>query len=775
MNERVPPDNEPGNARHLPEPSPSRAGDPYRGRTTSQLRGRLYRLTLKELREILRDRRTIITLVLMPLLVYPVLGVVFQKFVLTLPRRNSQFWVGVESRRDEQLLAQFFSPANEHLQALRKQHAWPLGTPGETPPRYEVIGTSDQSLEDLISEGAYDLGLRSHPLPSVMLGGQVFPRVEIELIYQPDSVASLAAAEYLQDRLAAWEDLIRLEFRFPAEVLGGVVATTGLTVDRLQQRIVQTRFVNVANNTTTTAGVSLASVIPLILILMTITGAVYPAIDLTAGERERGTLEALVAAPLPRMALLFGKYVAVVTVALMTALVNLIAMTVTVRTVGLSMALFGPGGLSVGTIAAVFALLVLFAIFFSAVLLAVTSFARSFKEAQAYLIPLMLLSLAPGVMSLVPGVSLAGPLAVVPLINIVLLARDVFAGNADPAYATVAVLSTGLYCAATLALAARIFGTDAILYGSQGTWTELVQRPREPSARATLPMAMFCLAALFPLFFMAGGVLRGDGTYSVSRQMAISAILTAVLFGGLPLSLALWRRLHLPTAFAFQPAAWLAYAGAILLGLTLWPAAHEAVWLSKIVGLATLDTEALAGFESSINTWASVPTWLMLVTLAIAPAVFEEICFRGFILQALLGRLAPWMAIFTSALLFGVFHVLVNGVLMTERLIPSTFLGVVLGWVAWRSGSILPGMALHVCHNGLVTCTLLYQQGRFGRIPALETTMEWLGLKSQALDRAVTHLPLPSLLLGILGPALAIWLLSRLPTAGEKLHDRNHG
>src|SRR5262249_11112667 len=63
--------------------------------------------------------------------------------------------------------------------------------------------------------------------------------------------------------------------------------------------------------------------VPLVLILMTMPGAVYPAIDLTAGERERGTLEILVAAPIPRLAVLFAKYVAVLTVALLTALVNL--------------------------------------------------------------------------------------------------------------------------------------------------------------------------------------------------------------------------------------------------------------------------------------------------------------------------------------------------------------------------------------------------------------------------------------------------------------------
>ena len=130
--------------------------------------------------------------------------------------------------------------------------------------------------------------------------------------------------------------------------------------------------------------------VPLILILMTMTGAVYPAIDLTAGERERGTLEILVAAPIPRLAVLFAKYVAVLTVA---------------RADGAGQP--GHDGADAGgdghrqaavpgdsfdfiVLCRCSALLMLFAAFFSAVLLTLTSFARQFKEAQAYLIPLML-------------------------------------------------------------------------------------------------------------------------------------------------------------------------------------------------------------------------------------------------------------------------------------------------------------------------------------------------------------------------------------------------
>src|SRR5438270_3896964 len=111
---------------------------------------------------------------------------------------------------------------------------------------------------------------------------------------------------------------------------------------------------------------------------MTMTGAVYPAIDLTAGERERGTLEVLVAAPIPRLSVLLAKYVAVLTVAMLTALVNLGMMALTLHVTGIGAAVFGDA-LNLLVLVQVLALLLLFAAFFSAVVLTLTSFARSFK------------------------------------------------------------------------------------------------------------------------------------------------------------------------------------------------------------------------------------------------------------------------------------------------------------------------------------------------------------------------------------------------------------
>src|SRR5207249_11467734 len=105
------------------------------------------------------------------------------------------------------------------------------------------------------------------------------------------------------------------------------------------------------------------------------------------------------------------------------------------------------------------------------------SFARSFKEAQAYLIPLMLAAIAPGLLALMPGVGLTVTLAVTPLVNTVLLARDLCEGRADAALAALVVLATLLYTAAAVALAARVVGAEAVLYRDQGGWGGAFRRP----------------------------------------------------------------------------------------------------------------------------------------------------------------------------------------------------------------------------------------------------------------------------------------------------------
>lgn len=676
--------------------------------------GRLSRLCLKELREILRDRRTIMTLVFMPLLVYPLLNMIFQKFLVTSLQSATeiQVYVGVESDTAGQTLSEYLAAGEIILKNTGAIAPPPVETtPKKQPvlphaaaePSIKIIRA--QSLRAQVAEGNVDVGViirskESDEPPGP--GGQKFrPVFDCELIYRDESQLSAAGVRYIEKRLNAVNDqFIREVMAIP--VVRRTLPTLGYRAE-LPTRVVRSTVRQ------TGSAFSLTTVVPLILILMTITGAVYPAIDLTAGERERGTMETLMAAPVPRLGLLVAKYIAVLTVALFTATANLVAMTVTLMATGLGPMLFGDEGLSPLLVVQVFALLILFAAFFSAVLLALTSFARSFKEAQAYLIPVMLLALAPGIMSLMPELKFNGLLAITPLVNVVLVARDVFESKVDPMLAGVAVFSTILYAIAALALAARVFGTDAILYGSEATWSDLWRRPREPRAAATLAGALSCLALLFPANFLVSNSLRGFSEASMTLWLGLAAVALAVLFVGVSLLFAFAQNVRLGDGFQLRPAPLLAFLGAIALGVSVWPFAHEIFLLEAKLGLSSLGKEQIAAAQQQIERLRQVPLAVILLALAATPAICEEFFFRGYLFSALRQTMRPWTTVVTSAVLFGAFHVITTNTLSVERFVPSTMMGLLLGWVCLRSGSVLPGMLLHAGHNGLLLTVLYFR------------------------------------------------------------------
>jgi ABC-2 type transport system permease protein/sodium transport system permease protein len=663
-------------------PNPTRLGFP------SEV-GRWLRLASKELREILRDRRTILTLVFMPLLLYPLLSVAFRQFVLS--RQSTEppvYRVGIAAGQLPQVTTILNLGAQLHARSDPAAELDP-----DAPELSAAIRVDEfEDVQDALLQGQIDIGIRvTGEAPRRPSRGDLAFNWEV-LVVKRSSVGAQARRWIERAVSAANEYLLasRLHELGVTQRPVPVRATAILIVDPKRER----EF-------------PLKVVVPLILILMTITGAVYPAIDLTAGERERGTLEILIAAPVPRMSLLFAKYTAVLAVATLTAAINLITMTVTIMASGVGPQLFGPGGLAWRTAAQVLGLLLLFAAFFSALLLTLTSCARSFKEAQAYLIPLMLVSLAPGMISLLPGLELRGLFLVAPLVNIVLLARDVFDQHAAAASAVIVVASTALYAFAAIAIAARVFGSEGVLYNIQIGWLDLFRRPAEPSSRPTLAGATYCLALIFPLYFLLSGLIVHAGT--MRSRLVLAGLIAAGVFVGLPVLFAWLSRVRLQETFLLHRPRWNWVAAAILLGVSLWAGAHEIVVLQREWGIVAFSDALLERVRQSLEELRRVGPGLIVAALALAPAVSEEAFFRGYFLSALRGRMRPAAAAAVTSIAFGIFHVVVADALVFVRFIPSTLLGFVLAWLALRSGSIIPAVLLHLTHNCLLVLAAYYQ------------------------------------------------------------------
>jgi sodium transport system permease protein len=438
--------------------------------------------------------------------------------------------------------------------------------------------------------------------------------------------------------------------------------------------------------------------LPLILLLMTVTGGVYPAIDLTAGERERNTLETLMALPVPRFRLLLAKYVAVVTVTMLTGLMNLLAMSVTLYVLQLDKTLLGGNGFTLGLAFKLFLALTAFSLFYSALLLLLTSSARSFKEAQAYLIPLLLLSIAPGLVILMPGWELSNGTACIPLVNILLLSRELLVGKLNLIPAMVAIVSTILYGSAALALAAQTFGNDAVAIGSRGRWKDFLERPESVVPRPSISLALVGLALLFPAYFVASGLLSRVEALPMQR-LGMSAVLTVLLFVILPWSLMRWQRVSVSGGLGFKTTSWLFFFASLLLGFSTWPWIFELVVFAQSLGIRGIDISQIKNVDTLLEGWKSVPLWVIVLCLGVVPGVCEEFFFRGFLFNGLKQHFGALGTVVFCAVAFGLFHVVLAGGAAPERLLPSTLMGLLLGWLAWRSGSVIPSMLLHVVHN----------------------------------------------------------------------------
>jgi sodium transport system permease protein len=199
----------------------------------------------------------------------------------------------------------------------------------------------------------------------------------------------------------------------------------------------------------------------------------------------------------------------------------------------------------------------------------------------------------------------------------------------------------------------------------------------------------------------------------MQTQLISSAIGTILVFLIIPLALSVWTNLNAVSGLQLQPPAPLTCLGALLLGISLWPFAHELIMFSQWIGFSTLSPEQMQELISKLpdrtEAMGQVPFGIVLFAIAAAPAICEEVFFRGYLQKALLQRLPSWGAIAISAAVFGVFHISVGGLAILERVLSSAMLGVVLGWVCYRTRSIWPGIILHVIHNGLLLTLARYK------------------------------------------------------------------
>lgn len=448
----------------------------------------------------------------------------------------------------------------------------------------------------------------------------------------------------------------------------------------------------------------LVRIFPFVLVMWSLAGALYPAVDICAGEKERGTMETLLISPASRQEIVFGKFLTIWVFSAATALLNLASMGAMTALLSswLPHAILRPAAL------VWCALLVLpLSAFFSALCLAVGAYARSSKEGQHYLMPLFLLTMPLIFLTLAPGVELSPLYSLVPVTGVALLLQRLMAAatlDQVPWFYFLPVLAPMvLYSWVALRWAIDQFQREEVLFREAerldlGLWVRHLFRAKEPLPSAG--QAFFCFGVIVVLQWVSLGFgdqlpLTVHAAIRLLAFIAAPAVLMAVLLTTRPRH---GLMLRLP-----GPKAWpLAALLAVLLVPPLAELTYRVLHLFPNLKETLVQAYPLVDSLGQVSEPSVATRLRYFLALAFLPTVCEEVAFRGFILSGLRARFRPWAAILLSSFLFALARMDVF------QFLPSFVLGMVLGILAVRTGSVLPGMVFHLLHNTLLLSPALF-------------------------------------------------------------------
>jgi len=380
-------------------------------------------IAAKELKDALRDRRTILAMIVIPILVLPV--IMFLPAFLASPERNPvQVAVIQADNTSDDFVAKLTS---NQIRVVRIR--------------------GEENITRLIQNGDYELGIVLPADFSRILEGPDQTATITVFVDQSSTRGSIALSLF-QDATTQYADKIVLER----------LAKTGLPPEVLTPIETDVRSVTV----TGIGSIFLALLLPLFLGIYAVTGAMYFIMDTTAGEKERKTLEALLTMPATRTEIVVGKFLIAVLIALLSSGLAILGMT------GGTMLVFGAFGeasapgltISLPNLLLIGLATLVLAMTAASIEMVVAIFARSFKEAQNLLSPLTLIVVVPAIGMQYMSEQMLRSLAVAPIFNAMLMIRDALLDRASLGNVAPEFMSAFVYMLIALAVAIKIFNSE---------------------------------------------------------------------------------------------------------------------------------------------------------------------------------------------------------------------------------------------------------------------------------------------------------------------------
>jgi len=395
---------------------------------------------LKELKELLRDRKTLFFMIALPVALFPlIIGIAS--------------YIGVQAVKDVQSRTLSFAVIGAEFSPNLLQKLTDVE-------QFELVSLPDDIVDDeaikaYIKAGNLDfvVAVPNNYSNDVLTVGQVALRVFL----------NDAGLNMVNQRLTDIVDEIAKANQD--------VAFAGLQLNSTQQKgllepiVIET--VNVADNRENW-GEKIGGFFPYIIFILCLQGAMLPATDLGAGEKERGTLETLLISPIERYKLVMGKFFTIAFAGVTSALITVVSIAVwgLILSQGMAIEVVTDFMASIGVIdfVLIFLMLVPVVAMFASVLLSLSIYARSFKEAQGYMTPIVLVVIVPVLIAMMPGIELKGIWAWIPLTNVALAIKELIKGTMDYMQLFAIFASTAIIAGALISFCIYWFKQEKVLF-----------------------------------------------------------------------------------------------------------------------------------------------------------------------------------------------------------------------------------------------------------------------------------------------------------------------
>ena len=391
----------------------------------------------KELREALRDRRTLISSLLVPLLLFPLLTAGIGAAISAL--------VGEAKKEVPAVMILGGEDSPGILAELRASD------------KIKVVPTTKKWKDEVINK-------------EIRAAIEIPPGFQDDVAHQKSATLLIHNYEGDMKSALATDNVQKSLEKYRDRIVHDNLAAKNLPETALKPFEIKEHNVAPPEKV---GGTAFGGVIGYMVILLCLTGSMYPAMDLTAGEKERGTMETILSSPVARVDLVFGKFFLVLTTALVTAALSVTSMGVSFAILG-HLHTFDTAGadaaqlqlhIGIFTVLSIFIMVLPVAVLFAAGVMTVSLFAKSYKEAQSYVSPLMIIVIIPAVAAMLP-IDLTAKLALVPILNASLLCKELVTGTYHWNFIAIIFSSTCVYAAAALFLAVKMFQRESVMFRS---------------------------------------------------------------------------------------------------------------------------------------------------------------------------------------------------------------------------------------------------------------------------------------------------------------------